>query len=138
MSNEAVDIFAEFATNEALENEGVWVPFKGDVEFLIARAGNKAYNKALALQYKKNKALLDANSDASEAKSEEIMVDVAARHVLKGWKGTVTHKGENLGAYSIEGAKRLLALKQFREWVMAQASEFSQYKAVQEDESAKN
>lgn len=138
MTNEAVDLFAEFATNEALEADGVWVPFKGDVEFLIARAGNKAYNKALALQYKRNKAMLDGNTDASEAKSEEIMVDVTARHVLKGWKGNVTLKGEKLGEYSVEGAKRLLALKQFREWVMAQASEFSQYKAVQEDESAKN
>lgn len=138
MSNEAVDLFAEFATNEALEAEGVWVPFKGDVEFLIARAGNKAYNKALALHFKRNKALLEGNSDSAEAKSEEIMIDVTARHILKGWKGTVTIKGENLGDYSVDGAKRMLALKQFREWVMAQASEFSQYKAVQDEESAKN
>jgi hypothetical protein len=133
----AVDIFSEFAINPDLENDGVWVPFKGDVEFCIARAGNKAYNKALALAFKRNKALLEGNTDASEEKSEEIMIEVTAKHILKGWKGKVALQGKVV-EYSVDNAKGLLALKGFREWVMAQASEVSQYKAVQDEDSEKN
>ena len=43
--NTAIDLFAEYAVDEALSQEGVWVHYAGDVSFLIARAGNKNYRK---------------------------------------------------------------------------------------------
>ena len=37
----AVDIFSEFAISETKSQEGVWVPYKDGVEFLIAKSGKK-------------------------------------------------------------------------------------------------
>lgn len=126
-----MDIFTEYAANETLENEGTWTEL-GDAKLLIARAGNKKYIRKLSRAVDRSKKLLDRKDDAADALSDKIMIDVMAETILLGWEG-VTFKGEVL-PYSVENAKMLLELKDFRRQVMELADDFESFKAVQEQE----
>lgn len=133
----AVDLFADFAVNEALSQDGVWVPYAGDAEFLIARAGNKNYRKVAQALYKKNERMLESKTDASNEKLTEIVIEAMAKGTLLNWRGNVQYQGEPL-PYSLENARKLLAHERFRDWVDAQAKDEAQYAAVQDDENEKN
>ena len=37
----ALDIFAQFATDETLEENGTWFPIGGGARVLVARSGNR-------------------------------------------------------------------------------------------------
>ena len=132
-NDDGLDIFAEFD----VQDDGVFVPFKNDVEFLIARANNPKYRRRLSYFYEKNKRLLDGKGDAAEAKSNEIMATVMGETILLGWRGKVSIKGEVL-AYSKANAIRLLEVPLFREWVTSQANDQYAYKTVKDEEDAEN
>ena len=132
-NDDGLDIFAEFD----VQDDGVWVPYKGDVEFLIARANNPKYRRRLSYFYEKNKRLLDGKGDAAEAKSNEIMATVMGETILLGWKGKVSIKGEVL-TYNKANAIRLLEVPLFREWVTSQANDQHAYKTVKDEEDAEN
>ena len=132
-NDDGLDIFAEFD----VQDDGVFVPFKNDVEFLIARANNPKYRRRLSYFYEKNKRLLDGKGDAAEAKSNEIMATVMGETILLGWKGKVSIKGEVL-AYNKANAIRLLEVPLFREWVTSQANDQHAYKTVKDEEDAEN
>ena len=132
-NDDGLDIFSEFSVDDS----GIWVPFKNDVEFLIARANNPKYRRRLSYLYEKNKRLLDGKGDAAEAKSNEIMATVMGETVLLGWKGKVSIKGEVL-EYSKANAIRLLEVPLFREWVTSQANDQYAYKTVKDEEDAEN
>lgn len=131
--DDGLDIYSEFSVDDS----GVWVPYKADVEFLIARANNPKYRRRLSYFYEKNKRLLDGKGDAAEAKSNEIMATVMGETILLGWKGTVKIKGEVL-AYNKANAIRLLEVPMFREWVTSQANDQHAYKTVKDEEDAEN
>lgn len=133
----AVDIFSDFAVNETVANEGTWVPYRDDIEFLIARAGNRKFKKLAQVQFKKHGRLLEAGGEAGEAKGKEIMIELFAKSILLGWKGSVVFQGAEL-TYSEENAKKLLALDGFRDWVDTQAKDEAAYKAVKDEEEEKN
>lgn len=133
----AVDIFNDFALNETAENDGIWVDYKGGVEFLIARDNNRKYKKRVNYNYNKYQRLLESKTPEADKKSDELMIEVMAETILLGWRGPLSIKGVRL-EYSRENAKTLLALPMFREWVMAQARDQEVYKAVQDDENEKN
>ena len=136
-ATKAVDLFADFAVNEALSQDGVWVPYNGDVEFLVARAGNKNYRKVAQALYKKNERLLDSKTVAAGEKLVEIVVESMAKGILLNWRGNVQFQGEPL-PYSLDNARKLLAHERFRDWIDAQAKDEAQFAAVQEDENEKN
>lgn len=124
-----LDIHAEYATNDTLENEGTWMEV-GDAKFLIARSGNKKYVRKLSRAVDRHKKLLDRKDDAADQMSDDIMVGVIAETVLLGWEG-VAFKGEAL-PYSLDNAKVLLAIKDFRRQIMELADDFDAFKAVAE------
>ncbi len=128
----ALDLFKEFATDLVTEEQGAWEEYADGVAFLIARANNKKYNRLMTKAFEKNKRLIDAKNDASEAKAEEIIIDTAARALLLGWRGDLLWNGEPL-EYSIENAKTMLAVKDFRRWVFERAEDIDRFKAVQKD-----
>ena len=132
----ALDIFAQFATDETKEEDGIWVDIGDDSEILVARAGNKKYGKMISKEYEKHKKLLDLKNEASEKKSEEVMIDVLAKTILLGWKN-IMFKGEEL-PYSLDNAKMLLAVKDFRKLVAQYADDTEQYKVAVQEEVAKN
>lgn len=136
-ATKAVDLFADFAINEALSQDGVWVPYNGDVEFLIARAGNKNYRKVAQALYKKNERLLDSKTDAATEKLTEIVVESMAKGILLNWRGNVQFQGEPL-PYSLDNARKILKHERLRDWIDAQAKDEAQFAAVQEDENEKN
>ena len=130
-----LDIFSQYATNEVAENEGVWVPH-GEAKFLVARSGNRKYVKLLSAEVEKNQKLLDTKDEAADKLSDAIMVNVMAQTILLGWEN-VGFKGEPL-EYSLENAKTLLRVKDFRREVGKWADDISNFKAELEEAQAKN
>jgi hypothetical protein len=133
IQEEGLDIFAEFAVDDG----GVWVPYAGDVEFLIARANNAKFRRRISYFYEKHRRLLDGKGEAAEAKSNEIMATVMAETILLGWKGKVKFQGQVL-EYSKPNAEKLLAVAPFREWVSKMANDEHAYKIVKEEEDKEN
>lgn len=125
-----MDIFNQFATDETLENNGTFVKIGQGAELLIARTGNAAYSKLLSRLYERSMSVLDLKDDAADEKSKEIMTEVLVSTVLLGWKG-VKYKGEDM-AYSVENAKKLLALKDFRRMVVTHSENMESFRMHQE------
>lgn len=133
-----MDLFSTFATDEKLEIEGRWVPFDTNTSFKIARSYNKHFSRLFTRLYNANKVAIQSKGEQAEALADKVMCEVMAKTILLDWKGPVKIKGEDLGAYSVEGAQKALALKGFREWIQNQADDVSSYKVEQDAEDAKN
>jgi hypothetical protein len=130
-----MDIFAQYATDASLENNGTWQEL-GDAKFLVARTGNRKYVQALSAAVEKNQKLLDAKGEAADTLSDKIMVDVLASTILLGWEG-VSFKGQPLD-YSVDNAKTLLAIRDFRREIVKLADSIDGYRAKLEEEQVKN
>lgn len=122
-----MDIFARFATDEKLENSGTWRDIGGGCRLLVARAGNRAYQKLLTKQYELNRAVLDLGDDTAAKKNDEIMVDVMAQTVLLGWDGPLDFKKKPVGDYSVDKARELLQVKDFRRLVADMSNDMEAY-----------
>ena len=105
-------------------------------EFLIARDNNDNYGEAIAEALNEHAEALEKKDDAAKKLSEKLMIDVVAKHILKGWKN-VKYKGKMLD-YSIENAKTLLAHKDFLTFVRTTSRNRDLYKAKLIEEQAKN
>lgn len=127
-----LDIFEQYATDESLENNGTWFEIGGGAKVLVARSGNRAYTKYLTKEVQRYQRTLDREDDVAGVKSDEIMTEAMARHILLGWEG-IKFKGEPL-VYSFENAKKLLALKDFKRDVLKFADDMDAYKLKQEKE----
>lgn len=136
----ALDIFSKYATDEALENNGVWRQIAGGVELLIARSGNPKYAKLLTKEVDRARLVLDGEDARADKVSNEIMVDVIARTILLDWRtkgedgstvATIFAGGKDL-PYSVENAKVMLALKDFRRQVAVFSDEMDAYKVKEE------
>lgn len=134
----ATDIFNDFATNAEAESKGVWEDYNSDVSFLIARANNSEFNRLITRLVKQHRALLDSKTEASQKKSEELLVETMAKTVLLGWRGEFNFQGQPMGEYSIEKAKKLLSIKDFRAWVSGISEDHARFKAVKDEEDAGN
>jgi hypothetical protein len=147
-----MDIFAQFATDPKLELEGKWFEIgaaertlengEPDPEsvpkILVARSGNKRHGRIVSKLYEANKSTLELKNDAADAKGEEITIETMAKAILMGWKN-LSIKGEKLvDGWDYETAKRLLAIKDFRNMVNKKADSFEEFKVVQEDAAVKN
>lgn len=126
----ALDIFQKFATDESLENNGTWFEIGGGARILVARAGNSAYAKMLTKEYERHRQVLEVNDNIADARSQQIMVDVMASTILLDWEG-LAFKGETIG-YSLENAKKLLAIKDFRRLVAERSDNMEAYLAKEE------
>lgn len=125
------DIFEAFATDENLENNGTVFPVGKGSNLIIARAGNRGYSKAITKAVEKHKVELDGEEDAAMAVSDEIMIQVMADTILLGWKD-LSFKGEAMGDYSVEKAKKLLVVKDFRKYVAGLSDRMEAFKVKAE------
>jgi hypothetical protein len=125
------DIFTAFATDENLENNGTIFKLGKGAEITVARAGNRAYAKAITKAVEARRVELDAADDNAANVSDQIMVDVMAETILLGWK-KLSFKGEDMGDYSTEKAKKLLAVKDFRKHVAGLSDQMDAYKVKAE------
>lgn len=137
------DFFNAYALDKSKTNKGALVthPASG-IKFYIARATNRAYLAAVQAGYKKNEKQLavaesdkasDAAKDAARDLGEKLLNVIQATHILTGWEGEVPLKGEKL-TYTVENAVKLLELEEFRQWVLEEASNTDNYRAVQQEE----
>jgi len=136
----SIDLFAAFATDPVAEERGTYVklPDCGEVEFLIARSFNKQYSKLFEKLWTQNQTVLKGpDSDAANKRAEELMVEVMAKTILIGWKGTINCKGIET-EYKVEVAAALLSNKDFRERVSKVANDFNTFKTTKDEEEAKN
>lgn len=132
-----MDVFAEYATDETKEEQGVWHPVGADgTELLIARSGNRKYSRLLAQAMDKHGRALDLKNEASDKLSETIMVDVLAESVLLGFKN-VSYKKSPM-SYSVVNARTLLGHKDFRQLVTRLSNDMEAYKVAVEAEAEKN
>jgi hypothetical protein len=131
-----IDLFNDFATDDKAD-DGVWVEYRGGVEFLIAYTKNRKFKNRASYFYKKNSKMLEAGGEVAADKLTEITIQVMAETVLLDWRGPMKLQGEVL-TYNVTNAKRLLALEGFREWVSKQSEDLANFKAVQEAEDLGN
>ncbi len=132
-----MDFYNEYFISESRSQNGVWVPFRDGIEFLIARGTNPDAMRMMRRELKKHERKLNAQDDASFDLMKRITIDVTAKHILLGWKGPVKYQGADM-EYSEANAKKLLAMDGFREWVDTQARDEDRYKEVQDEEEEKN
>ena len=127
-----MDVFNDFATDEEKEVNGVWHELGPKAEVLVARAGNRNYARRLSAEFDKNQRVLDLKNEAADKLSEQILISVMAETVLLGWRGEeFKFKGVAL-PYSLENAKKVLAVKDFRALISRLANETEKYRAAQE------
>ena len=131
----ALDLFSQFATDENLENNGSWQDIGDGTRLLVARGGNRRYVKLLTKLVEQNKRVLDLNDEAADAKSDDIMSQVLAETILLGWEN-VKYKGKDL-PYSLENAKLVMGMKDFRKLVAKLADSEDAYKFAEEQAQGK-
>lgn len=125
-----MDIFAQFGTDKTLEQEGSWIPLGGKARIKVARAGNKKYGRLLNTQVDKNRIILDSKTDEADDLSDEIMIDVLAQSILLDFEG-LSFKGKDL-PYSLDNAKILLAIPDFRATVTAHSKNVENFRVAAE------
>jgi len=136
-----MDVFTQYATDEVKEAEGVWDCLGRDDDpkapaLLIARSGNKKYTKMITQQVEKHQRELDLKNDAADELSDQLMIEVMARTILLGWKN-LEFKGQPLEV-SIENAKLLLSVKDFRKLVARKSDDIERYRVAHEVEQGKD
>lgn len=130
---EVLDIFAEFATDEVAEDKGTWFPYGKTARFLVARSGNRAYSKALAVAVQERRVdLQSADPEFAQKVSDEIMTEVIASTLLLGWEG-VGYKKKPID-YTPENARELLKHREFRKFVASCADSTMAFRAQEEQE----
>jgi hypothetical protein len=132
----ALDIFAQYATDETLEENGTWFQIGGGARVLVARSGNRKYGKMLTKEVERNKKALDLNDDAADKLSEEIMIAVIADTILLGWED-VTLQGARRWSTAPPTPSKLLAIKDFRKAVAQFADDVSAFKFKETEEQGK-
>lgn len=130
-----MDISKEFGTDIAKEQDGTEVDI-GGATLVIARTGSVAYNKLVNKLFTANKRVLDLKNEAATVLSDNLMAEVLAKTVLKGWTG-IEEDGKEL-LFSVENAQRLLRIKDFRALVMEKANDFTLYKSAVDEEVTGN
>lgn len=137
-----MDLFAAFATDPKLEEEGRWVRIGGTdekpTEILVARTGTRRYKRVMAQQYESHKTLLEGKDKvAANDKVDQMVRHALASCVLLGWKN-VEYKGNGALPYSYENAHMLLGHRDFQDVVTKEADNFQAYKVEQDEADAKN
>ena len=135
-----MDVLKKHGFDEDLEVNGVWKPLpEGEgVELLVARWQNMAFQTMMMeARAPHQDALRNGDVATQEKVKREVLIEVCAKTILLGWRGPLTYGGVPL-EYSYENAKKVLALRGFREEVVILAMEDEAYRLKIEAEEAKN
>lgn len=107
---------------------GVWIEYDGGIEFLIARSNTPAYRKAVKQMHKRYKRQIE-NETLSDEKSDRLMAELMAEHILLDWTGM--KNGDEEFKYSRESAIAFLSDERYaevRQWIMAQADDLENFR----------
>ena len=141
-----MDIFATYATNKALEQDGVVVFLVDgktnpavDPWIKVARIGNTAYSKAiaeLAARVKQERKVERLTDEQVEIRSENGMTEVLADTILKGF-GNLTFQGKAM-PNTRESYMTFLRVNDFRELVFRHASDIDHFLLEMTEEAKGN
>lgn len=140
-----MDIFASFATDEKKEEEGTVVfltsgkDLAKDPWIKVARLNNTQYAKAVAEGHAKvqaDKKLLRMSDEQAEIIGKNVMIEVLADTVLKGF-GNLTFQGDVLPP-GRESHLTFLRVKDFRELVVGHAADVDLFRVAAAEEASGN
>lgn len=132
-----MDIFERYATDPSKALEGVWHQLGKETSILVARWGTPEavrFHRDLLNQHRE--ALNSADPDAAARENTRILVETMANKILLGWKG-IEFKKKPM-EYSVDNARTLLKLDDFRDVVWALANNIENYRYDAEVELEKN
>jgi len=125
-----------YATDKALETEGVWHKLGGGIEICVARANNKKYKKVLSAKLSPFRQDM-ANGMMDNDILEEAILEAMSKTILVNWKG-VTEDGVEI-PYSVEKAAKFLSdYEDFRDKVSDISMDMSLYRKHKLGEAEKN
>jgi len=103
-----LDVDKVFGFDQTMATEGVKMVLDaaGSQYFLVRRIPNPDYERQLSKEFRRNKKVLDLETEDSEKLSQKLMAEVLARTVLIGWEG-ISLKGKKM-SFSVEHATQLL------------------------------
>lgn len=146
------DVFSHFATDEALEVQGVWhvLDKASGASIKVARYNNEAYTALMSSLMEENRPAWEAvaekegmtpavKAEMAKARQEllnEMIIQASARTILTDFKN-IHFKGKP-AKYSLTTATAMLRLRDFRELVLQLSQAEEHYKAKLEDDQAKN
>lgn len=131
-----MDIFQQFATDEAAEEVGTWITIGKDAKLKVARSGNTKYVETLARLSTEHAETLERKDEEAAKLNSTLMAQVVAESLLKDWSG-LKYKGQPI-SYSLENAVTLLKHKDFRIKVLELASEREHFLLKEEAEAGKD
>lgn len=130
--------YQQFGTDKNLETNGVVLDY-GDFKITVARAGgsNKEYLKSLE---RKSKALRRKiqTGNLSNEQANEVLLEVFADTVVKGWEGVCDKDGNPLQFNRENVLKLLTDLPELFRDIQNQASEVELFREAQLKEEAGN
>ncbi|UVD36477.1 tail assembly chaperone [Rhodobacter phage RcXuper] len=136
------NIHSIFATDKKLEEDGAWVEVNGfyglkiKVRRLRSEAAIKAYERIIIEMFGEGK--LRKPSDLSADQSQEIIKRQLAEAVLIDWQNLRdTETGEDI-PYSVDVARELMEIGDFREFVFQAASERDTFREKADAEAEGN
>lgn len=134
MSNDSgsFDVFTNFATDSKLENEGKWFPIGKKSRVKVARTGNDHYNAEFKRLLEQHQMELNDGGPEAERLANEILLKVQAKTILVDWEG-LSFQGKDV-AYSVEMAKTMLGVKDFRKRILAWADSFEEFRVKDEEQ----
>lgn len=133
-----MDLKKEYGTDEKKEIEGVWFTdeFGGETSCLIARIGNKNYQKLFdRLSKPHRRALRKGNIDNELA--EKILIKTMSQTILLDWKN-MKEDGKPVKYSNQEAYRIMLQYRDFRDIVSDLANEMEAYRIAQDEEAVKN
>jgi hypothetical protein len=117
-----------FKTDQALEQEGVWIDLGEGASIRVARAGNRRnselFNKLTSDPEYQRKDKLDT---LTEADLEAVVVTCLAETILLDWKGF--EDGGKEVPFSKEKAREMLAYRDFRNTVQEASRDAANFRA---------
>ncbi len=131
-----MDLKKHFKTDEALENEGVWVDLGEGARLKVARLGNDGYKAMFQRELKPHRRQMKQGL-LSEEVADNILIKCMAHHILMDWEG-IEFNGQSL-PYSHENAIMLFReLKDFRDLVHEISQEMEVFKSAELVDAAEN
>jgi hypothetical protein len=129
-TQEVFDVYANYATDEEAEVKGRWFPIGKNARVKVARVGNDNYNAEFRKLVEDKQLDLSEGGPAAEQLASDILLTVQAKTVLVDWEG-LGFQGKPV-PYSVDSAKSLLAVKDFRKRILAIAESFDNFRVKQE------
>lgn len=126
-----MDFKRTFGTNKTKEEQGVWQPGPEGSSYLLARSGNKAFNKLMGELVKPHRKLIEMGK-ADDDLLTNITAEAVSRTILLDWKG-VTDEGKPVPYSQAEAKRRLIEFPDFADMIAGLSKNMAAY---QDEEKA--